>query len=243
MVFVILGYMITIFFLLFIIQCSLSYYLTGYQRKQIGKILQSPEISYEHKQLVKNKLISKYSWWAIGKATLFQKKYNINPNYAMSSEFIQSGLLGLCKSMKDYDGRVDVPYYAKWFVYHELYSCFTRCHPFGMSSHYQMMHLKYKRSERDKITPFSRDNYNGNCLNNDVSSNHIGQVNKHTLLSGLNELSPKDKRVFCLRYDIDTLNTKRTYKDISAIMHCSVSTVGHSTQRSWAKIKQTPFDL
>lgn len=238
-----LGYMITIVYLLFIIQTSLSYYLTGCQRKQISKILQSPEISYEDKHLVKNKLISKYSWWAIGKATLFQQKYNINPNYARSSEYIQSGLLGLCKSMKDYDGRVDVPYYAKWFVYHELYSCFTRCHPFGMSSHYQMMHLKYKRTDRDKIVPFSRDNYNDNVLYKEVYSNHIGCVNKHALLSGLNELSSTDKRVFFLRYDIDTLNTKRTYKDIGVIMNCSVSAIGHITQRSWVKIKQSSFDL
>lgn len=227
---------ITFYFFLIIIQGFHSYYLTYQQRKQVRKILQSPDINSDMKQIVKNRLIAKYSWWAIGKATKFQQKYNINPNYCKSSEYIQSGLLGLCKSMKYYDGRVDVNYYAEWFIQDELYRCFTRSHPFGMATHYQMMNLKYKRSNNDKIIPYSRYKYADNLYNK--CANHIDYINKDALMSALNQLSSTDKRIFCLRYDIDTLAKKRSHKEIAALMDFSISTVSLSIQRSFQKIKQ-----
>ena len=132
------------YFLLFILcACAHAYYLAPIQKQHVKNILQNSD-DLVMKQKVKRLLVSKYSLWAINKARYFQKRYKIKPNYIRSSELIQSSLLGLVKSMKHYDGRVDVPYYSHFYIKKELYKCLTRCQPFGRFKHYEMMALKKK---------------------------------------------------------------------------------------------------
>ena len=98
-----------------IMSCK-GYYLSKLQKQQIKVILQDPDISMEKKQKIKKVLVSKYSWWAMGKAKKFQEENKIRPNYIRSSELLQASLVGLVKSMDKYDGRVEVPYYSSYYI-------------------------------------------------------------------------------------------------------------------------------
>lgn len=213
------------------------YYLTKNQQISICKMLGSKDIDNNKKNEIKEILVAKYSWWAIGKAQKFQEKYNIHSNYIQRSEYINSALLGLCNSMKSYDGRVPVPYYADWYIQHELYKSFTRSHPFGQYNHYQMMNCKYKVTKSDQITPLSTFEYSNNLVTERSNKNNYN-FDKDAIISMLNTVSTSDRRIFCLRYDIDNMNVKHTYKKIAELMVCSRTSIGNSLSRSLSKIKK-----
>lgn len=204
------------YFLLFIFCLSAhAYYLTPMQKQHVKNILQNSD-DLVMKQKVKRLLVSKYSLWAINKARYFQKRYKIKPNYIRSSELIQSSLLGLVKSMKHYDGRVDVPYYSHFYIKKELYKCLTRCQPFGRFKHYEMMALKKKPMEHSRVEPIG-DN---NLYYEHVGPNYSFKYDDHQELvfEELDKLSPREKRVFLLTYDIHTLKKKRTAKEVAELM-------------------------
>lgn len=201
-------------FLLFLVSAN-AYYLTFTQKQSIKNILQHSD-NPVMKQKVKRLLVSKYSLWAINKARYFQKKYKIKPNYVRSTELIQSSLLGLVKSMKHYDGRVDVPYYSHFYIKKELYKCLTRCQPFGRFKHYEMMALKKKPMEHSRVEPIG-DNQ---LYYQDVGPQYTFKYDDHQeiVFEELDKLSPRKKRVFLLTYDIHTLKKKRTAKEVAKLM-------------------------
>ena len=206
----------TMYFLLFIFFLSArAYYLTPIQKQYIKNILQNSD-GHVVKQKVKTLLVSKYSLWAINKARYFKKKYKIKPNYVRSSELIQSSLLGLIKSMKHYDGRVDLPYYSHFYIKEELYKCLTRCQPFGRFKHYEMMALKKKPIEHSRVEPIG---------DNNLYYQHVGpyysfKYNDHQeiVFEEFNKLTPREKRVFLLTYDIHSLKKIRIAKQVAELM-------------------------
>ena len=192
-----------------------AYYLTSTQKIYIKNILQNSNDPII-KQKVKTLLISKYSLWAMKQARSFRIKYAIKSNYVRNSELLQSALLGLSKSMKNYNGQVEVPYYSYYYVLSELYKCLTRNQPFGRFTHRQMMVHKMKPMENTRVEPFgtNKQYYEDVGPSHELTYSHYTE----TLLDELYAMSPHEKRIFLLKYDIHTMKKIRTAKEISLLL-------------------------
>jgi RNA polymerase sigma factor (sigma-70 family) len=205
-----------------------SYYLTNNQKISIKYILSSDEISQSQKNMLKQKIVSKYTNWAIKEAREFQKTYKISPNYIRSSELIQAALLGLTKSMKNYDGRVNVNHYSKYYIKGELFKCLTTRLPFGYYKHHYIMNKKIKPSESKQITNIKTDQ----IKKEDEPINNNEEILNEVLL----KISNFDKRIFLLRYDVYSLKKKNSIKKIGELMCVSHETIRKSIKKTKKKI-------
>ena len=192
-----------------------AYYLTSTQKIYIKNILQNNNDPIV-KDNVKTLLVSKYSLWAMNQARQFRKKYGIKQSYVRDSELLQSALLGLSKSMKHYDGRVDVPYYSYYYILSELYKCLTRNQPFGRFTHRQMMVHKMNPMEHTRVEPFGSNK----LYYQDVGPSHelLYSHYTETLFDELCKLPPREKRIFLLTYDIHTMDKKRTAREVRSLL-------------------------
>lgn len=192
-----------------------AYYLTSTQKIYIKNILQNNNDPIV-KDNVKTLLVSKYSLWAMNQARQFRKKYGIKQNYVRDSELLQSALLGLSKSMKHYDGRVDVPYYSYYYILSELYKCLTRNQPFGRFTHRQMMVHKMNPMDHTRVEPFGSNK----LYYQDVGPSHELVYSHYTeiLFDELCQLPLREKRIFLLTYDIHTMDKKRTAREVRSLL-------------------------
>lgn len=219
-----------LFIFLIVPFCCYSYYLTNVQKKYIKNILQNENKSNTEVLKVKKILISKYSWWAIGQGQLFKKKHNVKNNYVRNSEIIQSSLLGLTKSMKNYDGRVDVPYYSKYFIENELYKCLTRCQPFGRFTHYEMMKKKIKPMDYKRVEPIGSNRLYFEKTKCFYENDKL--LSYDLLDDALSKLPPKDKQIFLLRYDRFTFKKRKNLLQIAKQMNYSIETIRQSLKKT-----------
>lgn len=192
-----------------------AYYLTSTQKIYIKNILQNNNDPIV-KDNVKTLLVSKYSLWAMNQARQFRKKYGIKQSYVRDSELLQSALLGLSKSMKHYDGRVDVPYYSYYYILSELYKCLTRNQPFGRFTHRQMMVHKMNPMDHTRVEPFGSNK----LYYQDVGPSHELVYSHYTeiLFDELCQLPLREKRIFLLTYDIHTMDKKRTAREVRSLL-------------------------
>tara|TARA_Y200000002_G_scaffold24269_2_gene18339 strand:+ start:6502 stop:7200 length:699 start_codon:yes stop_codon:yes gene_type:complete len=212
-----------------------AYYLSQIQKTYVKNILQDKTIDDSIKEKTKRILVSKYSWWAINQAKSFQRKYKIKSNYVRSSELIGSSLHGLVKSMKKYDGSVEVPYYSCFYIKKELFRCLTQRQPFGRFTHYEMMHLKLKPMENTRVEAMS-DN---RLYVEETKHFHYNKENEieEYLNEILGVLDPMDKRIFLYRFDIHTLEKRYPLRKIALLMGLSYESIKISLNRSRNIIK------
>lgn len=217
-----------------IMSCN-GYYLSKLQKQQIKVILQDPDISMEKKQKIKKVLVSKYSWWAMGKAKKFQEENKIRPNYIRSSELLQASLVGLVKSMDKYDGRVEVPYYSSYYIKDELYRQLTRSQPFGRFSHYEMMTLKKNPMNHSRVEAMGQNRQyieNTQFFHEDNRENGMEDMK-----AILEKMDAKDRRIFFLRFDIETGKKRYNLKEVGELMDCSIETVRKSINKTRTSFK------
>tara|TARA_B100000035_G_C21006208_1_gene557367 strand:- start:1090 stop:1821 length:732 start_codon:yes stop_codon:yes gene_type:complete len=216
---------------LFVYYCH-AYYLTQIQKDQIRRILPDPTIDDSKKEQLKKIIVSKYTWWAIGESKRFQKQYNINPNYVRCSEMNQAAIYGLIRSMKNYDGRVSVPFYSRFYVRDDLYRCFTERHGFGRYKHYDLMIKKHKPVKEERVEPYGYNHLYIEKTKFGYYENDDRRIKEEIVIELLNQISSFDKRVFLLRYDIYSMKKIRVVQDIAKLMCCSKETIRQSLSRT-----------
>ena len=216
---------------------GLSYYLTPVQLKYINKILSHPDIEESNKYTVKKILISKYSWWAIRQAQNFQKYYNINPSYVKCSEMNQAALLGLVRSMKNYNGSVSVTSFSRFHIRDELYRCFTSSHGFGRYKHYHVMVKKHKPKKHEKVEGYGHNHMYIEKTKFGYETSNEDRTNEELIVEALEQIPAFDKRVFLLRYHLYPLKKKYTVKKVEVLMDRSTTTIRTSLDKTMNYIK------
>ena len=219
-----------------------GYYLTPVQLNYIHKILTHPNIDETKKNGVKKLLVSKYSWWAIRQGQNFQKQYNINPNYVRCSEINQAALLGLTRSMKNYNGSSCVTTFSKFHIRDELYRCFTNSHGFGRYKHYDIMVKKHKPKKDEKVEPYGHNHMYIEKTKFGYEQLNKYRINEEILVEILEQIPAFDKRVFLLRYNLHPLKKNYSIKKISILMDRSTTTIRTSLDKTTKYIEKQNFN-
>lgn len=199
-----------------------SAYLEQYQLKPIRSIMSNPETSPMIRAKTQYILIKNYLPYALSISRKFQqslksKKYVINN----AKDLHQYAIQGLVHSVRRYNGsNNNLHPYAKKYIMGYLYYGITELSPLKGLNHYQRYTQKIK-------LPMPN-------LSNEIwfydkyavpSDNSILSENIKDMYFKVNQLTPEEKLIIIYRYDLITLEKKRTWTEVAKLMSCSRETL------------------
>ena len=199
-----------------------SAYLEHHQLRPIRSIMSNPKTPPLIRAKAQHILIKNYLPYALSISRAFQqslksKKYIIND----AKDLHQYAIQGLIHSVRRYNGtNNNIHPYAKKYIMGYLYYGITELSPLKVINHYERYTKKIKLPPPNFSSDiWFYDRYSG------PSEHSVLSDKTKEIYYKLNQLTPEEKLIIMYRYDLITLEKKRTWSEVAKLMSCSRETL------------------
>lgn len=199
------------------------YCLNIQQWKYINNIIKHDSTDDKLKTHVRDILLTHNIPWAHYRANIFLKSTHTDVYFkTRENEIYEYAVHGLMSGIRNFNGSSNFYSYVTPYVKGSLYRGVTELKGITLLPHHYRVNKKWKLEPKNKQL-YTRSIY-AHTLYQDSSYQIHSQAHtpfnfaiKHNIMIEdiLNTLGPADKRIFKLRYDLDTMNVIRSFEQVA----------------------------